>query len=128
MANTKNKGGRPPVKIDQETFEKLCGIQCTLNEIAGFFDCSHDTIERWVKSTYEGKTFGEVFEDKRSSGLISLRRNQFRQAENNPTMAIWLGKQYLGQKDILLTNVYNDGEDDPLTKSIKEQFFNRNKE
>jgi hypothetical protein len=121
-----NKAGRPAIEIDKDNFEKLCGIQCTLEEIAGFFNCSHDTIERWCKKTYEGKTFKEVFEDKRSSGLISLRRHQFRQAETNATMAIWLGKQYLGQKDILLTNVYNDGEDDPLTKSIKEQFFKRN--
>ena len=30
---------------------------------------------------------------------MSLRRSQFRIAETNPTMAIWLGKQYLGQKD-----------------------------
>ena len=30
---------------------------------------------------------------------IPLRRIQFKHAKNNPTMAIWLGKQYLGQKD-----------------------------
>lgn len=30
---------------------------------------------------------------------MSLRRSQFRIAETNATMAIWLGKQYLGQKD-----------------------------
>ena len=28
-----------------------------------------------------------------------MRRSQFRLAEKNATMAIWLGKQYLGQKD-----------------------------
>ncbi|MBQ0061347.1 MAG: hypothetical protein KBT15_06205 [Bacteroidales bacterium] len=30
---------------------------------------------------------------------MSLRRSQMKMAETNPTMAIWLGKQYLGQKD-----------------------------
>lgn len=30
---------------------------------------------------------------------MSLRRTQFKLAEKNPTMAIWLGKQYLGQRD-----------------------------
>jgi hypothetical protein len=30
---------------------------------------------------------------------MSLRRYQFDLAENNATMAIWLGKQWLGQKD-----------------------------
>ena len=30
---------------------------------------------------------------------MSLRRLQFRMAEKSPAMAIWLGKQYLGQTD-----------------------------
>ena len=30
---------------------------------------------------------------------MSLRRTQFRTAEKNTAMAIWLGKQYLGQKE-----------------------------
>lgn len=30
---------------------------------------------------------------------MSLRRTQFKLAEKNPTMAIFLGKQYLGQRD-----------------------------
>ena len=31
--------------------------------------------------------------------MISLRRSQFKLAEKNATMAIWLGKQYLGQRN-----------------------------
>ena len=30
---------------------------------------------------------------------MSLRRKQWNLAKTNATMAIWLGKQYLGQKD-----------------------------
>ena len=30
---------------------------------------------------------------------MSLRRIQYKLAEKNATMALWLGKQYLGQKD-----------------------------
>lgn len=30
-------GGRPQVEVKQEEFQKLCGLQCTLEEIAGFF-------------------------------------------------------------------------------------------
>ena len=30
---------------------------------------------------------------------MSLRRNQFRLSEKSAAMAIWLGKQYLGQRD-----------------------------
>lgn len=91
-------GGRPRKDIDQTTFEKLCGLQCTLTEIASFFGCSEDTVERWCKRTYK-KGFAETFKEKRAAGLISLRRAQFRLAEKNATLLIWLGKNYLGQSD-----------------------------
>lgn len=92
------KCGRKNIEIDKTKFEKLCALQCTLDEISGFFDCSEDTIERWCKRTYK-KGFAEVFAIKRASGKLSLRRSQMKMAETNPTMAIWLGKQYLGQRD-----------------------------
>lgn len=92
------KTGRPKKEIDQTQFEKLCGMQCTLKEIAGFFDCSEDTIERWCKRTYNN-TFADTFKNHSAAGLISLRRNQFKLAEKSAAMAIFLGKQYLGQTD-----------------------------
>ena len=104
----KNKGGRPAIIIQQESFEHLCELQCTLMEIAAFFNCSHDTIERWCKKTYK-KNFEDVFKIKRGKGLISLRRNQFALSKKNASMAIWLGKQYLDQKDQVET--YNTFED-----------------
>lgn len=84
--------------IDQEAFEGLCGIQCTKFEICDFFDVTDKTLENWCKRTYK-KGFSEVFAIKRGRGKVSLRRSQFRLAESNATMAIWLGKQYLGQRD-----------------------------
>lgn len=90
--------GRPRIEIDWDEFHKLCLIQCTLVEIAGWFDCSEDTIENRVKETH-GVTFSEYYKKKSAKGKISLRRTQMRMSETNPTMAIWLGKQYLGQKD-----------------------------
>ena len=94
----KNKGGRPKIQIDKDQFEKLCSIQCTEEEIAGWFDCSEETIRRYCKREYNSQ-FCEVYKKLGAKGKISLRRTQFRLAENNPTMAIWLGKQYLGQTD-----------------------------
>ena len=92
------KMGRPRIEIDQGQFEKLCSLQCTLAEIASFFQCSEDTIERWCKREY-GITFADAFKKYSAAGKMSLRRSQFRIAERNASMAIWLGKQYLGQKD-----------------------------
>lgn len=90
--------GRPKKEIDEAQFGKLCGLQCTLEEIAGFFDCSEDTIERWCKRELK-ETFAEAFKKRSTGGKISLRRNQFKLAEKSAAMAIWLGKQYLGQTD-----------------------------
>ena len=90
--------GRPKIEIDKTEFEKLCALQCTVEEIAGFFDCSVATVERWCERTY-GQNFADVFFIKRQKGKISLRRSQFQLAEKNATMAIFLGKNYLGQTD-----------------------------
>ena len=92
------KMGRPKIEIDQQKFERLCGIMCTLEEIAGIFGCSEDTIENWCKATYSC-TFSEAFKRFSAPGKSSLRRMQFKLAERSAAMAIWLGKQYLGQKD-----------------------------
>lgn len=94
----KNKGGRPKIQINQTEFEKLCQLQCTKEEIAGWYNCSEDTIERWCNSTY-GASFAVVFAQKRAGGKISLRRAQFELAKKNAAMAIFLGKNLLGQKD-----------------------------
>lgn len=91
---------RPRIQIDKKQFENACAIQCTEEEIAALFDCSVDTIERWCKREYN-TSFAEVFKNKCSKGKISLRRSQFKLADTNATMAIWLGKQYLGQRDDL---------------------------
>lgn len=90
--------GRPTKDIDQNNFEKLCALQCTMKEIMAFFDVSDKTLSSWCKRTY-GKSFSEIFTIKRKCGFISLRRNQFRLAEKSAAMAIFLGKNYLGQSD-----------------------------
>ena len=89
---------RPRIKIEWEQFDKLCAIQCTLVEIAEWFSCSIDTIERAVKRE-KSMGFAEYYKKKSSKGKISLRRYQWEMAKKNTTMAIWLGKQYLGQRD-----------------------------
>ena len=90
--------GRPRVVIDQKQFEKLCALQCTKDEVSKFFGCSEDTIERFCKRTYK-TTFAAVYEQKRQPGLISLRRKQWKLADTSAAMAIFLGKNLLGQTD-----------------------------
>lgn len=89
---------RPKKEIEQQQFEKLCAMLATEEEIAGFFDCSVDTIERWCKRTYK-VGFAEIYKTHSAKGKISIRRNQLKLSEKYPAMAIWLGKQYLGQRE-----------------------------
>jgi hypothetical protein len=84
---------RPKKPIDEALVKRLAQIMCTMEEIAHICECSVDTLER---------RFAEVIKQARSTGKMSLRRWQFASAEKgNAGMLIWLGKQYLGQKDIV---------------------------
>ena len=98
------KMGRPQKEISEKLFENLCGIQCTEKEICSVFDCCEDTLNAWCKKTYN-MTFSDAFKTKSEIGKSSLRRIQFRLAEKNASMAIFLGKQYLGQKDVIENNI-----------------------
>lgn len=111
--------GRPLAKIDQKQFENLCGLQCTLDEICGWFGVTDKTLNSWCKRTYSA-SFSEVFRQKRGKGMIALRRAQWRLAERNAAMAIWLGKQYLGQRDVVEQAIVVDTvKDDELSASLK---------
>ena len=86
--------GRPKKPIDYETVEKLASIQCTQEEIANFLELSVRTLQR-------DEEFCRLYKKGQDSGKMSLRRTQFKLAEKNPSMAIFLGKQYLGQRDVI---------------------------
>lgn len=91
--------GRPKKEIRLKEFVKLCGLQCTLEEISGWFECSPDTVQRWCESELALK-FSDAFERYSKRGHASLRRKQWQVGlSGNVTMLIWLGKQYLKQKD-----------------------------
>mgnify|MGYP002640436069 CR=1 FL=1 len=98
MPKGDKKIGRPLAVIDWEEVDKLFALQCTGEEIAGYLGFSYDTIERAMKREH-GLSFAEYSQQKGSVGKISLRRRQWKTAESNPTMQIWLGKQMLGQSD-----------------------------
>lgn len=111
---------RPRKEIDQKQFENLCGLQCTLEEICGWFGVTDKTLDGWCKRTYRA-SFSEVFRQKRGLGKVSLRRSQWRLAEKNACMAIWLGKQYLGQRDVVDLGLPTDNaQEDALSVSLRE--------
>jgi len=122
------KSGKTALKkLSKVQFEKLCQIQCTEEEISDWFGIEIGTLNRWCQRTYEGRTFEEVFEIKKGVGRVSLRRAQWRMAMKNVPMAIFLGKNILGQTDrqqvetIDKTAVVDEVKDiDPKKLSVEE--------
>lgn len=87
--------GRKPVvtQLTAEQIEELAAVGCTDNEIAAVARVSERTLQRH-------------FDTQLKSGRANLRANlrtaQVRRAlDGDNTMLIWLGKQYLGQRDQL---------------------------
>lgn len=116
---------RPRIEIDENQFKKLCAIQCTEEEIASWFKCSVDTIERWCNRELK-LSFAEAFKTFSADGKISLRRTQFKMAETNCSMAIWLGKQYLGQREAQEISIAKT--DDDSLKQMEAYFARRKSE
>jgi hypothetical protein len=88
---------RPQKLIDPRQVEELARIGCTEEDMAAVLGVSVDTLQRRKRARAE---FRGAIEKGRASLRNSLRRLQVKKAlEGNTTMLIWLGKQYLGQRD-----------------------------
>lgn len=99
------KMGRPLAEFDRKTFIDLVGLGCNQQEICWFFrdekgkPVNIDTLTRWCKREF-GQTFQEFCKENRGMALrLKLRRNQLKLSEKSAAMAIFLGKQFLGQVD-----------------------------
>lgn len=77
----------------------MCMIHCTGEEIAGVLHMDYDTLNRNCRDKF-GINISEYIKEHQSGGKMSLRRMQWKSAESgNVTMQIWLGKQWLGQRE-----------------------------
>ena len=107
MAKTGPKGPSKPLSDDD--FEKviqMIRIQCTAQEICDVLGMSEDTLGRRIaeREIEDVKNFADLYKKHQGEGKASLRRAQWKAAQNgNPSMLIWLGKQMLGQKDLSKT-------------------------
>ena len=85
--------GRPRKEIDWELVKSLAEIQCTQEEIASTIGVALSTLKQYPE-------FSTIHKEGIESGKKSLRRLQWEKAKSgNTAMLIWLGKQYLGQRD-----------------------------
>ena len=82
---------RPRKQIDRDQVENLAAIGCTYSEIAAVMKCSVKTLQT---------RFYQTIEKGHERLKLSLRRMQYQSAsQGNVSMLIWLGKQYLNQRD-----------------------------
>lgn len=91
-------GGRPRMILNENgksMIEVLAGYLCTDEEIAATLGTTVDTLTNQNNK----ETFSECKEKGQCKGKVSLRRMQFRLAEKSAAMAIFLGKNLLGQTD-----------------------------
>lgn len=99
-------GGRPTTEFDKRLFSDLVGLGCSQEEICWVFrdrdngnPANPDTLSRWCKRTY-GMNFQEYTKKNKLMALkTQLRKNQLELSKKSAAMAIWLGKQYLGQTE-----------------------------
>lgn len=83
--------GRPKADIKPDQVAALARIGCTQEEIAAVLKCTPRTLRN---------RFKEEIRSGMDEMRASIRRWQYMKAKDgNVAMLIWLGKQYLGQKD-----------------------------
>lgn len=109
--SNKSKGGRPKFVIDYEAVGKLASIMCTELEIASFLGCDVRTLQR-------DDEFCRIYKEGKEKGKMSLRRKQWKLADKSYAMAIFLGKQYLGQRDTVEYKAEDNGVLDRLVEAL----------
>jgi AraC-like DNA-binding protein len=75
-------------KIDYEQMKALCRMKPTLKDVAAFFDCSEDTIERRCKE-WEGMKFAEFRDKYMVEARFDLIRKALKMAEKSPAVMIF---------------------------------------
>jgi hypothetical protein len=84
------------------------------------------TLTKWcIEDTYD-KSFSDIYKSLSEGGKSSLRRWQFKKAQDGSVpMLIWLGKQYLGQRD---RTEYTENVTSEKLDSLLEQLDDSNTE
>lgn len=114
MENKEKRGpGRPKIEVDLDEVRELAAEGNTCAHIAAALGFSQSTLflRKDVRAAYDAG---------RAELCVNLRHWQLEAAKSgNTQMLIWLGKQYLGQSDIIQKDT-NEVEDlTPLANMLK---------
>jgi len=123
------KTGRPKKEYNRKLFVDLIGLGCGADEICWVFreedgkPANIDTVSRWCKREF-GCTFQEFRVKNGAMALkVAVRKNQLELSKKSAAMAIFLGKNYLGQTDNPQTVTEPEAAtaDDALTAALREE-------
>lgn len=113
-------------ELDRKQFESLCGMQCSVEELCGWFGCDEAALNAWCINTY-GEEFRSAFDRLAMMGRIVLRREQVAAAKKNVSMARHLEAQRAGhdappqkRKNYRLTDAYKE-----LRQSMLQNLIDR---
>lgn len=104
---------RKHAKIKVSQIRALSEIHATESEAAGVLGIKLSTFKECLRIDNAARA---AWESGRANGKVSLRRKQWKLADNNAGMAIFLGKQYLGQSDVSV--VEHSGRDGGPIKTL----------
>ena len=101
-------------ELEPRQFESLCGMQCSVDELCGWFGCDEAALDAWCMEQY-GESFTQAFDRLKTAGRILLRQAQVVAAKKNPTMSRYLEGRLARQekpaekaRDYSRTKAYRD--------------------
>ena len=107
---------RITVNIKLKDIERIARLQCTHREAAAFLGVRPQTFSKLLRDSLKVR---EAWDRGQSLGLLSLRRKQLRLADDSAPMAIFLGKQYLSQREVVTNEITGkDGQDLPINVGL----------
>ena len=91
--------GRPRIELDPKQAKIFGYFRATYDTMAEQIGCHVDTIRAAMQD--EDSEFSKAYKKGFSSMKMKLSEAQVKTAieDRNPTLLVWLGKQYLDQKD-----------------------------
>jgi len=103
---TKAQGrGRPKAVINWKMVDEYLRSQCDGAHIANILGIHPNTLYLACEEKFN-INFSEYSQQKKGEGKELLRARQFKAAmEGDKTMLVWLGKQYLGQREKTDSNI-----------------------
>lgn len=83
---------RPPKEIDLQKLKEFLAVNMPIKRIGHYFNCTPETLYN---------KYADLIIEANVNHEHRIREAQLQAAvSGNPTLLIWLGKQYLGQRDV----------------------------